>query len=343
MTSLVQDLLAMMERIAASMALPAVRRFEFAPATVPGCKSNSFAYLALDDGSIGLTYVALDDALADLQAQMPGKRIVGCRPEELAQLYAEPQGWQRALGLAAINAISQCVLSNHQGLRAMPRSLPPLALQAGDEIGMVGYFGRLVEPIRALGIPLTVIELDERHLANEPGVVVTTDATRLARCNKVIVTGTTLLNHTLEHILRCCTRASDIVLLGPSASCLPDPLFARGVTMIGGFRVTDAEWFAMRWQAAERWRDGGLRSGWHARNTPGCRSCFDGRPSGSTPTGRSGAAIFSSIPAKVRKLRPVVQARCSGPLFRPAVQTRCSDPLFRPASSGRCISTAPVR
>ena len=35
-------------------------------------------------------------------------------------------------------------------------------------------------------------------------------------------------------------RGSTVALIGPSASCFPDPLFAHGVDIIGGSRVLDA-------------------------------------------------------------------------------------------------------
>jgi len=48
-----------------------------------------------------------------------------------------------------------------------------------------------------------------------------------------------LLNDTLDHILAQCTRARAVAMIGPGAACLPQPLFARGVTLLGGSWVRD--------------------------------------------------------------------------------------------------------
>jgi uncharacterized protein (DUF4213/DUF364 family) len=48
-----------------------------------------------------------------------------------------------------------------------------------------------------------------------------------------------VLNDTLDGMLARCTRARGIALIGPSMGCLPDALFARGVTLIGGSWVLD--------------------------------------------------------------------------------------------------------
>jgi uncharacterized protein (DUF4213/DUF364 family) len=109
---------------------------------------------------------------------------------------------------------------------------------------------------------------------DEPGMEVTLDTRRLADCNKVIITGTTLLNHTLDHILEHCSRATMVMMLGPSASCLPDPLLKRGVTLVGGFHVTSAALFTQRWSVGERWREAGLRYGIASAEYPGLPAIF---------------------------------------------------------------------
>ena len=56
----------------------------------------------------------------------------------------------------------------------------------------------------------------------------------------MIITGVTLVNHTLGPILQLARNARDIVVVGPTASVYPEPLFKRGVTVLGGVQVTDA-------------------------------------------------------------------------------------------------------
>ncbi len=53
----------------------------------------------------------------------------------------------------------------------------------------------------------------------------------------MIVTGVTLVNHTLEEILKVARQDAEIAVIGPTASMLPDALFARGVRVVGGVWV----------------------------------------------------------------------------------------------------------
>ena len=53
-----------------------------------------------------------------------------------------------------------------------------------------------------------------------------------------MITGTTLLFHSLEPILACAKPGAKVVIVGPTASMLPDAFFRRGVSVMGGDLVT---------------------------------------------------------------------------------------------------------
>jgi uncharacterized protein (DUF4213/DUF364 family) len=50
----------------------------------------------------------------------------------------------------------------------------------------------------------------------------------------LIITGVTLVNHTLQPILAAARPDAEIAVIGPTASLLPDALFARGVRVVRG-------------------------------------------------------------------------------------------------------------
>jgi len=52
-------------------------------------------------------------------------------------------------------------------------------------------------------------------------------------------TASTLLNDSLDDILAHCTAAEVLVVVGPTAGFLPDPLFSRGVSAVGGSEIVD--------------------------------------------------------------------------------------------------------
>jgi uncharacterized protein (DUF4213/DUF364 family) len=62
-----------------------------------------------------------------------------------------------------------------------------------------------------------------------------------------------MLNDTLDGVLAACRHARYLAIVGPTAGCLPDPLFARGVDAIGGRRVVDANGFRDAFRRGEKW------------------------------------------------------------------------------------------
>jgi uncharacterized protein (DUF4213/DUF364 family) len=54
----------------------------------------------------------------------------------------------------------------------------------------------------------------------------------------VALTGSALINHTLDELLALCRRGSVVMILGPSTPLSP-VLFSHGATIISGARVID--------------------------------------------------------------------------------------------------------
>lgn len=264
------DYLSMMAKIAELVDLPRIREIHVAPYLEEPGKSSKFGAIVLDDDTVGITYVDLNDAQRDLQSRPELHELVGCSPLDAAQLYVGEAGWQRSLGMAAVNAISQHLLGRSRyALTESTRTMDSFVVEPGDHVGMVGYFPPLVEQIRGRDVPLTVIELDEKWLQQERNFQVTLDATLLSECNKILCTGTILVNQTLDAVLANSRNAQVLCLVGPTVGCLPDPLFARGVTAVGGRRVLDCTGFVNLWRLQQPWRQATQRYTIVANGYPG--------------------------------------------------------------------------
>jgi uncharacterized protein len=63
----------------------------------------------------------------------------------------------------------------------------------------------------------------------------------IPQADLLIITGTTLINNTLDELLSLAKPNADIVIVGPTASMLPDAFFRRGVKTLGGVIVTEPD------------------------------------------------------------------------------------------------------
>lgn len=240
------DYLGQLERIAAIAAPPRLRALHLPPAAPAreGDNLGEFCAIELADGTLGLSYVLLDDMLARLRADPAGPLAEGEDALALARRYARGQGVERTLGFAAANAITRWFF-DRAGF-APPDSgdsIGALDPRPGEAIGMIGWFSTLTERIVTAGACLTVVELNPAFAGERDGYRITLDPEALRPCEKVLSTSVLLLNDTLDRMLACCANARQVALIGPSAGCLPDALFARGVTSVGGSWVIDSSAF----------------------------------------------------------------------------------------------------
>lgn len=218
-----------------------------------------FMAMALEGGAGGISYVLLPDSSAGEYRSLKAQAFIGSRPELYAGAFGGTDPLQNMLGLAAINAICQHVMrTTGYAPGSAADSLGLMNIEAGDRVGMVGFFPPLLKYLHNSNAELVIVEKNVQLVDRYPKLPVTLDVTELNNCNKVLCTGTTLLNNTLEEVLLQCTAAEHISVLGPTAGYFPDPLFARGVHVLGGRLVTDGMLLLQlvaerkRWGAATR-------------------------------------------------------------------------------------------
>lgn len=254
MTTLADDVLGQLARLLGP-ARPRVRALHLPPMPWNGTKDGEFGALELDDGSLGLGYVLLGDTLAALSgAAGPAASLAGTDALALAERWRSDDPGDRALGLAAVNALSRHLMDRAGFIPpAATDSIAGLAPQAGEHIGMVGFFPPLLKQVTASGARLTILELRADLAGQHDGYTVTLDPAALQSCDKVLSTSTVLMNHSLDTLLTHCHRARAVALIGPSAGCLPDALFARGVTTVGGTWITDSRGMIEALKAGAAW------------------------------------------------------------------------------------------
>lgn len=102
-------------------------------------------------------------------------------------------------------------------------------------MALVGHFP-FISKLRQSAGQLWVIE---QHPA-EDEYPAESAADLLPRADLVAITGSTLINHTLEGLMAFCRPGVPVMILGPSTPLSP-VLFDHGATILSGSRVVDEE------------------------------------------------------------------------------------------------------
>jgi hypothetical protein len=149
---------------------------------------------------------------------------------ELAEYARSDNLLERSIGVAAINSLldvdeSHCVQVNAAEVLA----------EKGREkkVALVGHFPFIPKLKPAVG-ELLVIE----QYPAEGEYAAETAPEILPHADIVAITGSALINGTLDGLLALCPRDVPVMVLGPSTPLSP-VLFEHGATILSGSRVTD--------------------------------------------------------------------------------------------------------
>jgi uncharacterized protein (DUF4213/DUF364 family) len=150
----------------------------------------------------------------------------------LAGLTQSEQPLLVSVGMAAVNAL----LPRQPGSWVDLNAEDVIAAHGfGNPVALIGHFP-FIERLRAKVGKLTVLELNP-----QPGdLPISAARDVLPEAKVVAITGMTLLNHTLDELLRLCAPDALVILLGPSVPLDPI-LFDKGVDILCGSIVTSID------------------------------------------------------------------------------------------------------
>jgi uncharacterized protein (DUF4213/DUF364 family) len=153
-------------------------------------------------------------------------------PQELARMAYSESILEAAMGMATINSLLEVDPDSCTEVNAAEVILEKAE---GKNVAIVGHFPflpRIREKVRALW----VIEKNPKE-----GDFEEAEADRLIpQADVVALTGTSLTNHTLGHLLELCAQGAFVIMLGDTVPLSP-VLFDYGVDALSGTRVTDSD------------------------------------------------------------------------------------------------------
>jgi len=151
---------------------------------------------------------------------------------ELAQYVKSDLPLEASIGMATINSLLEIDES-----RCVELNARDFLLERGRDkkVALVGHFP-FINKLREVAERLWVVE---RYPAKEELPAEAAEEV-IPLADIVAITGTTLINHTLDHLLSLCQPDSLVMLLGPTTPLAP-LLFDYGVDIISGIKVKDKE------------------------------------------------------------------------------------------------------
>lgn len=185
------------------------------------------------------------DICCPVTARAAGYQLLAGRPAaELMRDALAPYGLRRAVGIATLNALAELAWRRRPspGVELLPGidAFEATEFHDGDRVVLVGAFIPFLKELKRRRQPFLILEHNPaalkpeempfyRHADLAPAIVPDADV--------LLITGSTLLNDTLEDLLALARPGARITVVGPTVGMLPDAFVARGVDILGSVRV----------------------------------------------------------------------------------------------------------
>jgi uncharacterized protein len=179
----------------------------------------------------------------------PGK-LRGRRAADLAREALGADGLRRAVGIATANALADYCWHRRPHpeieLRAGVDAFDATEIRGNDRVVVVGAFVPFLKELKRRGQSYLVLEQDPATLKpDELPFFRPAEQARaiLPQADVALITGSTLVNATLEDLLAMIRPEARVTIVGPTVGMLPDVFFARGADVLGCVRITEPDQF----------------------------------------------------------------------------------------------------
>lgn len=191
------------------------------------------------------------DVCCPVSARAVGYQSLAGRPAaELMRDALSENGLRRAVGIATLNALCDLCWQRRPtpGIELLPGAdaFDATALRDGDRIVLVGAFIPFLKELKRRRLPFLVLERNPAALKPEemPFYRPAEAAAEIVpSADVLLVTGSTLLNDTLEDLLAMAGPGTLVTVVGPTVGLLPDAFVARGADILGSVRITRPDAF----------------------------------------------------------------------------------------------------
>jgi len=194
-----------------------------------------YTCVMLDDGVCGLAYTFRNELGCCCGILDVAGSLVGMDADEIIPWAKERNRLKAAIGLAAINALINDPGKNWD----RGNVLNAFTLCAADTFGMVGAFHPILSKVKTMTKNIYVFE--QNVLEGSGLYPAETMRLYLPPCDVVVITATSIINHTIDEILSYCKNAKEVCLVGPSTPLCPEIFGEYKITLLAGSVVKNGE------------------------------------------------------------------------------------------------------
>ena len=195
----------------------------------------SLTAVELDGRDIGVSYVLRHNLPAGCSIFGFAQEIIGKPALEVASLVVNGQDdAQRAVGMAVITAATRRLDLPDEQKTSNPFGLD---VHPGDTVGMIGFIPPVAKKLTTVADRVIIFD---RGISSHGGegaaqaYPMELQSELLPECDLMIITGTTLINNTLDQLLDWSQKAREIVLVGASTPMIAEAFHDTGVTALAG-------------------------------------------------------------------------------------------------------------
>ncbi|MGB9628215.1 MAG: Rossmann-like domain-containing protein [Thermodesulfobacteriota bacterium] len=182
-------------------------------------------------------------------ARMPqAGGLEGRTVSEILDYAIDPNVLKSAIGVAILNALTQLIIEserdNEYQITKDEDGFDLLKVEPHETVSLIGAFGPYIRRLKIMGNPFFVIEKNPQTLRPDEIKHFKPESEMRSAFEKskvLIITGTAIVNHTIDSILSLIKNDIRTAIIGPTASMIPDAFFKRGVNIMAGVKITDSD------------------------------------------------------------------------------------------------------
>lgn len=213
-----------------------------------------FTGVKLSNGRAGVAFTPIGEmpeavCCPTTAARMPqAGKLEGRSASEILTYALDANVLKSAMGIATLNALSQTIFESINGMRyeivTDVDGFDLLQVRPHETVTLIGAFVPYIKLLKSLGNPFFIVEKNPQTLKPDEIQYYKPESemkSALERSEVVVMTGTAIVNHTIDAILSLISEGKRTAIIGPTASMVPDAFFERSVDVMAGVRILDPE------------------------------------------------------------------------------------------------------